>query len=226
MNAPTLRLLHVEDDRMQQRVVAHYLRAVGEYQFDVRCAVSEEEAVRVFDAGGIEFVILDYHLTQGNGLSCLRHIRERDPMVPILAISGAATSEVAAELVRAGADDFIGKAELTSEVLARSVRASAERAFAFRRQMEPTRAGEARAERLARELCRDFLARLGDGTARGLDECEAAVREAGLRPDEVSRLFERACRDLDAEGRTSHAWLAARPLMLEVVFRLFGAGKP
>ena len=70
-----------------------------DYSFDVRHAETEYAALEEFDRGGIDFVILDYHLTSGDGLSCLRRLRERDAMVPVVAVSGVATPEIAAELV-------------------------------------------------------------------------------------------------------------------------------
>jgi DNA-binding response OmpR family regulator len=115
-------LLHVEDDVMQRKLVQHHLGVIEEYHFDVHFADSEEVALEIFDRGGTEFVILDYQLRQGNGLNCLKVVRERDPIVPVIAISGVATPEIALELLRAGADDYLSKPDLTSARLARSIR--------------------------------------------------------------------------------------------------------
>jgi DNA-binding response OmpR family regulator len=136
MTCPTIKLLHVEDDPAQRRFVAHHLASIGEYRFDVHPAESEDAAMDEFEGGGVEFVILDYHLTGGNGLSCLEKLRRRDEIVPIIAISGLATPEIAAELLRGGADDFISKKELSGEVLARSVRGALARAVAWRRRTQ------------------------------------------------------------------------------------------
>ena len=133
------RLLHVEDDAAQHRFIAHQLNSVAEIDFDIRCAESESDAVVAFAAFQPGFVILDYHLADGNGLSCLRTFRARDGLVPIIAVSGVATAEIAAQLMKSGADDYIGKQELTCDVLARSVRRALARSDALRTRIAARR---------------------------------------------------------------------------------------
>jgi two-component system chemotaxis response regulator CheY len=123
MNSSAIRLLHIDDDRIQQAMVAHALDKLGEYQFSIRTATSEEEAIRSFLEGGIDLVILDYHLSKGDGLSCLRRLRQNDPFVPIIAVSGVATTEIATQLIEEGADDYLCKQSLNfGQSLTQSVR--------------------------------------------------------------------------------------------------------
>ncbi len=134
MTSRTIKILHVEDEVSQRRLIAHHLRTLDEFDFEIHYADAEAAALDVFRTGGVEFVILDYNLRQGDGLHCLEQMRNRDPVVPIIAISGAATAEIAAELVQAGADDYISKRELTSGKLARSLREALGRADAWRQR--------------------------------------------------------------------------------------------
>jgi DNA-binding response OmpR family regulator len=118
----SVRILHIEDDRFQRRLLAHHLKEVDEFEFEIVCAESEAEGLELFDGQGADLVVLDYRLTQGDGLHCLRELRCRDPNIPIIAISGAASQQIACELVECGADDYLDKKQLTGQVLARSVR--------------------------------------------------------------------------------------------------------
>jgi DNA-binding response OmpR family regulator len=118
----SIRILHIEDDRFQRRLLAHHLKEVDEFAFEIVCAESEVEGLDLFDGQGADLVVLDYRLTQGDGLHCLRELRCRDPNIPIIAISGAASQQIARELVECGADDYLDKKQLTGQVLARSVR--------------------------------------------------------------------------------------------------------
>lgn len=131
----TIRVLHVEDDPAQHRLIVHHLQGIREFDFDLRCLATEEEAIRAFESGDIDFVILDYHLSQGDGLHCLLELRRRDPIVPVLAISGMASPEIAANLVEAGADDYISKRDLTGDILGRSIRASLARVDAWNQRV-------------------------------------------------------------------------------------------
>src|SRR3954452_17737050 len=128
MATRAIRLLHVEDDTAQRRFMAHHLAGVPELKFEIRYAASEGEAISEFDQGQIDFVILDFHLTQGDGLSCLEQLRLRDRIVPIIAVSGVATPEIAAKLLEGGADDYISKRDLSRSRLAKSVREALARA--------------------------------------------------------------------------------------------------
>ena len=131
--APTvIRLLHVEDDRVQQSLLVRELATMKDLNFDITVVASEDEARAVFPGGGFQLVILDYHLSQGDGVGCLRYFRQLDPIVPIIAVSGVATDEIAAILISAGADDYLAKQTLNSKILCQSVRNALTRAQAFR----------------------------------------------------------------------------------------------
>jgi DNA-binding response OmpR family regulator len=138
MSLRIIKILHVEDEESQRLLFAHHLKAMSEFRFEVHYADAEDTALEVFRTGGMEFVILDYNLRQGNGLHCLKNLRQQDPVVPIIAVSGIASAEIVAELVQAGVDDFISKRTLTSGSLAESMRNALGRADAWR-QRSPLR---------------------------------------------------------------------------------------
>lgn len=134
MSRRTIKLLHVEDEVSQRRLLSHHLKAMSEFEFGTLYADTEQSALDEFDRGGVELVILDYHLREGNGLHCLHELRSRDKIVPIIAISGVATAEIAADLLQGGADDYIGKRDLTSEKLAHILREALVRADVWRQR--------------------------------------------------------------------------------------------
>jgi len=135
MTSSAIRLLHIDDDRIQQALVARSLRKLQEYEFSIQTATSEEDALLLFMQGGIDLVILDYHLSKGDGLSCLRRVRRIDPLVPIVAVSGVATADIATQLIEEGADDYLCKQVLNyGQILGQSVRNALTRAKSYRRR--------------------------------------------------------------------------------------------
>ncbi len=60
MTSPTIRLLHVEDDRIQRAVIARHLSKMEDFQFATQFATTEDEAVTVFLRDDFDLVILDY----------------------------------------------------------------------------------------------------------------------------------------------------------------------
>lgn len=99
MSPRIVRALHVEDDKFQQRVLARLLAEMNEFQFEIVCAESEQEGLDLFERKGADLIILDYHLTTGNGLHFLRELRRGAPHVPVIAVSGKAGPEIGASFL-------------------------------------------------------------------------------------------------------------------------------
>lgn len=216
MTDRTVNLLHVEDDALQRRLIEAHLAELQGLKFQIAAAASEDEAVAAFTRQPFEFVLLDYQLEQGNGLSCLQQIRRKDEVVPIVAISGVASPAIAAELLRAGADDFLGKENLTTDALNTSIRAALARADGFRRRTTVS-AEKARFEAQLRKVCERF-AGLGPDWLQELDTLEQAARDALVTPAALPALFELKCRNLAADPGQSRRLI--RPILLELLRRL------
>lgn len=215
-----IRLLHVEDDEIQRRLLRAILDKLPQYRFQTTYAASEDSAVDAFGAG-FDLVLLDYTLTSGDGLSCLRRLRQLDNSVPIIAVSGAADAETAADLVGAGADDFFSKNALDPTALGVSLEAALARADAWRNRapdIEPEL--HARLTGLVEDICDQLRDSLGAEFLAKLDDLEEAAREARLTSSQTLRLFEAAAaRDDDGEEEIVRGLL--RPVMFDLVFRVF-----
>jgi CheY-like chemotaxis protein len=217
MTGHVVNVLHVEDDPVQHLVVRQLLDRVGDRRFSVTIAAGEEEAVAAFGPH-VELVVLDYHLTNGNGLSCLRRIKTVRAEVPVLVVSGVASPQVAAELLDAGADDFYGKEWLDPDGFAAGVRQALARSAA--RKWTHSLDQSASAFRAALDpLVKQFLAAFGPDTGSQLAAAERAARDAGLgvSPVALERIFGEfaAAAGPDAVERL-------RPLFLELAVRLYG----
>jgi CheY-like chemotaxis protein len=132
------RVLHVEDDIIQRALIVHYLAMPEEHKYVVMGVESEDQAVDAFRRGGVDLVILDYQLAQGNGLNCLRQLRKLDAIIPVIAVSGIATPAIAAELIEAGADDYLSKQSMDKQILAESIETALARAQGIRAKVRAT----------------------------------------------------------------------------------------
>ncbi len=132
------RVLHVEDDKTQRALIAHYLVVPDEHKYVVTGVESEQKAVDAFRHGGVDLVILDYQLAEGDGLNCLRQLRALDSIVPVIALSGVATPSIAAELIEAGADDYLSKQSMDKQILSESIETALARAQAIRAELRAT----------------------------------------------------------------------------------------
>jgi pilus assembly protein CpaE len=218
-----LRVLHVEDDPVQLEVLALHLAGIKELTCAVTAAASEEEAVARFRAHPFDAVLLDYHLAQGNGLSCLKQLRALDPVAPIIVVSGLAEPQVAAELLDAGADDFLSKENLTAQRLARSLAAAVARADACRQRLaDGSPAAAASVDAFFDRFRRTVGARDENELVRSLHELQESGWPSRFSAGQIQRMVDLVCGELDRPG--SPASELPRRALLALFLRLFGGG--
>jgi DNA-binding NtrC family response regulator len=129
------RILNVDDDDAQRRLIAGYFGGRG---YEVVDAASGAEAQLKFRDVNPELVVLDYLLPDATGLDVLAALREIDGEVPVVMVTGHGDVELAVEAVRAGAESFLLK-PVTMSALETIV----ERALDGRRARRRQRAGRA-----------------------------------------------------------------------------------
>ena len=125
-----LRLLIVDDDESDRLSVRRCLRQSG-IAATVDEAASGADALERVAATAYDCVLLDYYLPGIEGLALLTSLRQAAlGSPPVVIFTGRGDEEVAVELMKAGAADYLPKASLTAERLAASLRHTLELARA------------------------------------------------------------------------------------------------
>jgi len=102
---PGPRILVLGDNRERSEGLASILKILG---YDVTSAGSRVEAEELFRRRGNDVVILDFDL-HAVGIEVLRRIKDADPRVGAIIISGETSRPRALEAFQLGADAFIGR---------------------------------------------------------------------------------------------------------------------
>ena len=109
-------VLVVEDDAETRKVVAEALGAEGHRVTAVGQVEGANQAVR---GGGIDAVVLDVWLPDGNGIDLCREWRDAGVRIPILMLTARIDVSSRVKGLDAGADDYLGKPFALSELRAR-----------------------------------------------------------------------------------------------------------
>ena len=149
------RVLLVDDEPSIRLTLAEFLRREG---FEPLTAADAAQGSALFgEDGGVDVAVVDINLPGRSGIELLRELRERDPRVPVIVITGEPNVAQLPEIVRGGAYDFLPKPVL-KEAITRAVARAAEK----KRLDDEKRALEDEVRRYAEELEQRVAARTAD----------------------------------------------------------------
>jgi DNA-binding NtrC family response regulator len=99
-------LLIVDDERSLRFSISEWARDVGYHPLE---AVSGREALERAHEHSVAAVLLDLKLGTDDGLDVLRRLRQDDPTLPVIMLTGHGSLQHAVEATRLGAFDFMVK---------------------------------------------------------------------------------------------------------------------
>jgi len=100
------KILIVDDEQMILELTSMVLDRRG---FEVQIVDNATDSYEIIDRDRPALVLLDYMMPRVNGLDALKEIRARFPDTYVIMFTGKGSEEVAVELMKAGASDYILK---------------------------------------------------------------------------------------------------------------------
>jgi two-component system response regulator AtoC len=99
-------LLIIEDEAILAKNIRIYFERAG---YDVRAAASAEDGLRQLDLFKPDIVLLDYQLPGMDGLEMLTSLRNIDPTLKVIMLTGQGSVDLAVKAMKLGAADFLSK---------------------------------------------------------------------------------------------------------------------
>ncbi|KQM41120.1 sigma-54-dependent transcriptional regulator [Sphingomonas sp. Leaf10] len=186
------RVALVEDDPDLRASTQQLLMLAG---FDVLPFVAAQPALLAIDADFDGIVVTDVRMPHMSGIELFRILRERDPTLPVVLVTGHADVEMAVDALKAGAWDFLPKPFDPDALVAAATRAVAARALALdNRRLRAQAAGGEQAALIGRSAAivrlRDMIPVLADTdidlliegeTGTGKELLARSIHRAGRR---------------------------------------------
>ena len=122
-----LHILLLEDDPGDARLIQEHLRDGMPGQFFCTCVSNLRELLERLSLVQFDVILLDLHLPDVRGLDTFLKVQTQARLTPVLILTGLNDQTLAVQAVKAGAQDYLLKGEVTSSLLARALRYAIER---------------------------------------------------------------------------------------------------
>ena len=119
--------LLVEDNPGDARLIREMLADREVASVDLECVDRLSTGLERLGKGGIDLVLLDLSLPDGQGLGTLSKVLIQSPQVPIIVLTGLDDEELALQAVQEGAQDYLVKGLVDGHLLVRSMHYAIER---------------------------------------------------------------------------------------------------
>jgi len=126
-NDSPVRLLLVEDNPGDARLIQEMLAEAGVSRFDLQCVDRLSSALERLAHGGIDVVLLGLSLPDSRGFDTVGKLLAQSSKIPIIVLTGLDDEALAAKAVREGVQDYLVKGQIDSNLLVRAMRYAIER---------------------------------------------------------------------------------------------------
>ncbi|CCK74452.1 Response regulator/GGDEF domain protein [Oleispira antarctica RB-8] len=117
-----MKILLVDDDQLDRALVIRALQK-SDLSTQISEAVTVDQGLEMYAANAYDIVLLDYQMPQRNGIEMIVELRNesKDNSIAIVMMSSSEDEELSLACIRAGAQDFLLKSEISSARLKRAL---------------------------------------------------------------------------------------------------------
>ncbi len=220
MDSATIKILLVEDNPADADLLNEFLEEADETQWSLVHVEKLKEALQTLRENHFDVILLDLSLPDKQGLATVVQTHETAPDLPIVVLTGLNDKVTALEAVRQGAQDYLVKGKIDSNLLVRAIGYAIERS----NTLKQLRQSEEQLQRLNEELER----RVEEQTEelRDKNRClqteiterrrlEEELRNALMKEKELSDLKSNIISVVSHEYRTPLATILSSTELLE-----------
>jgi signal transduction histidine kinase len=116
-----LRILIVDDDQVDRMAIC---RALNRAEMKISLTEVENfvDAIAILNTTTFDCILLDYSLPDQTGLALVQAIRQIGIKQPLVVLTGQGDEQIAVEVMKAGAVDYLTKSRISPETLSQTLR--------------------------------------------------------------------------------------------------------
>lgn len=122
-----LRILIVEDDEDDFILISDYFKTINAWAFEIKWVQRYTVAIEELCSNQYTLCFCDYRLGAKNGIDLIKEVLAKNKATPIILLTGKGNYNIDIEATKAGAFDYLIKAELDEDKLERTIRYTLER---------------------------------------------------------------------------------------------------
>lgn len=116
----TLKILVIDDDAVD-RMAVHRALQKADLAVDLSEATDGSTALSILKTTNFDCIFIDYLLPDQDGLTLVKQLQKLDVNAPLIVLTGQGDEQIAVEVMKAGAADYLSKTRLAPATLARTV---------------------------------------------------------------------------------------------------------
>lgn len=113
-----LRVLIVDDDEVDRMAIRRTLQKL-KFHVEIVETTTAYDAIKIVKQENFTWILIDYRLPDMDGLALIKKLRKAIVTIPIIVLTGQGDEQVAVELMKAGASDYLSKSRVSAEILSR-----------------------------------------------------------------------------------------------------------
>lgn len=117
-----LRILIVDDDAADRMMIRRILQRTNLELTAIAEVTYGAEAIATLTQARYDCVFLDYRLPDIDGLQLIQQLKSQGLTLPLIVLTGQGDQEIAVQLMKAGASDYVVKSRLNPDLIAQCIR--------------------------------------------------------------------------------------------------------
>lgn len=127
MEDKPIKVLLIEDNPEDARLLQEEFSETMETLFEITAASTLEEGITALKNDSPDIILLDLSLPGKSGIDAFTNIQNITKDIPIVVVSGTKDENLALQAVKNGAQDYLAKDEINSNLLIKTIKHSIER---------------------------------------------------------------------------------------------------